>query len=246
VVIHEYLDAWWKYDVIDSQKQDPNDIEEWFGLVELRETGGQYYTRTRKAYYAIQGSWSSTPRQEKGGESGFLPYTIIYTFDPMKSLTFFRLLILFSYFFILYQAPTLWEELTTTDFSGGRAYVFSMLRKGIVWAATLNFTYYHIRQGLKELKGLMLLANRSRKFALFWTVTTFLFVLLSTYYAVQRPDFDWEVELVNNLNMQIIFIGLIAMFWVSIHDARLAIGVSRARRDEPLEEESKGGIEEID
>jgi len=164
----------------------------------------------------------------------------------MKSLTFFRLLILFSYFFILYQVPSLWEELTATDYSGGRAFVFSMLRKGLIWAATLNFTYYHIRQGLQELKGLVLLANGSRKFALFWTVVTFLFVLLSAYGVVMQPDFDWGVELVKNINLQIIFIGLIAMFWVSIHDARLAIGVSRARRDESQEAEKIAGVEEID
>jgi hypothetical protein len=35
VVIHEYLDAWWKFGLADSFSQDPDDIEEWFGLVRI-------------------------------------------------------------------------------------------------------------------------------------------------------------------------------------------------------------------
>jgi hypothetical protein len=35
VVIHELLDAWWKFGLEDSHSQDPNDIEEWFGIVRL-------------------------------------------------------------------------------------------------------------------------------------------------------------------------------------------------------------------
>ena len=35
VIVHELLDAWWKFDLEDSYSQDPNDVEEWFGLVKL-------------------------------------------------------------------------------------------------------------------------------------------------------------------------------------------------------------------
>lgn len=35
VVIHEFLDAWWKFGLEDSLTQDPDDVEEWFGLVRL-------------------------------------------------------------------------------------------------------------------------------------------------------------------------------------------------------------------
>jgi hypothetical protein len=35
VVVHELLDAWWKFGLEDSFTQDPDDVEEWFGLVQL-------------------------------------------------------------------------------------------------------------------------------------------------------------------------------------------------------------------
>jgi hypothetical protein len=35
VIIHEFLDAWWKFGLDDSYWQDPNDVEEWFGIVRL-------------------------------------------------------------------------------------------------------------------------------------------------------------------------------------------------------------------
>jgi len=35
VVVHEFLDAWWKFGYEDSFTQDPDDVEEWFGLVRL-------------------------------------------------------------------------------------------------------------------------------------------------------------------------------------------------------------------
>ena len=35
VIIHELLDAWWKFGLQDSYSQDPDDIEEWFGVVRL-------------------------------------------------------------------------------------------------------------------------------------------------------------------------------------------------------------------
>jgi hypothetical protein len=38
VVVHEFLDAWWKYSLEDSYSHDPDDVEEWFGLIRL--TGG--------------------------------------------------------------------------------------------------------------------------------------------------------------------------------------------------------------
>ncbi|UCG88570.1 MAG: hypothetical protein JSW71_08535 [Gemmatimonadota bacterium] len=35
VIIHEFLDAWWKFGLEDSHSQDPDDIEEWFGIIRL-------------------------------------------------------------------------------------------------------------------------------------------------------------------------------------------------------------------
>ncbi len=38
VVVHEFLDAWWKFGLEDSYSQDPDDVEEWFGIVRLTGT----------------------------------------------------------------------------------------------------------------------------------------------------------------------------------------------------------------
>lgn len=57
VVIHEYLDAWWKFSVQDSYTQDPNDIEEWFGLARLKEEGEWYQTEFRPSYLGIREHW---------------------------------------------------------------------------------------------------------------------------------------------------------------------------------------------
>jgi hypothetical protein len=35
VIIHEFLDAWWKFGLDDSYSQDPEDVEEWFGIIRL-------------------------------------------------------------------------------------------------------------------------------------------------------------------------------------------------------------------
>ena len=35
VLVHEFLDAWWKTGYEDSLTQDPDDVEEWFGLIRL-------------------------------------------------------------------------------------------------------------------------------------------------------------------------------------------------------------------
>jgi hypothetical protein len=35
VIVHEFLDAWWKFSLEDSYSQDPDDIEEWFGVIRL-------------------------------------------------------------------------------------------------------------------------------------------------------------------------------------------------------------------
>jgi len=35
VIVHEFLDAWWKFSLKDSYSQDPDDIEEWFGIMRL-------------------------------------------------------------------------------------------------------------------------------------------------------------------------------------------------------------------
>lgn len=35
VIVHEFLDAWWKTGLKDSYTHDPDDIEEWFGIIKL-------------------------------------------------------------------------------------------------------------------------------------------------------------------------------------------------------------------
>lgn len=57
VFIHEYIDAWWKFGLEDSYSQDPNDIEEWFGIARLIDSGDWYTTEFRDSYYAIKNSW---------------------------------------------------------------------------------------------------------------------------------------------------------------------------------------------
>lgn len=57
VCIHEYLDAWWKFGYQDSFSQDPNDIEEWFGLAQLIDSNGVYNTEFRYSYFALQNAW---------------------------------------------------------------------------------------------------------------------------------------------------------------------------------------------
>ena len=57
VVIHEYLDAWWKFGIEDSLSQDPDDIEEWFGLVRLVPDGAGYSTAPRPAYDRLRATW---------------------------------------------------------------------------------------------------------------------------------------------------------------------------------------------
>ena len=57
VCIHEYLDAWWKFELEDSYSQDPNDIEEWFGIVKLINTNGSYTIEFRNSYNAIKNTW---------------------------------------------------------------------------------------------------------------------------------------------------------------------------------------------
>ena len=57
VCIHEYLDAWWKFGLEDSYSQDPNDIEEWFGIVKLKDSADWYTTEFRSSYHAIKNIW---------------------------------------------------------------------------------------------------------------------------------------------------------------------------------------------
>lgn len=57
VCIHEYLDAWWKFGYDDSFSQDPNDIEEWFGMVKLKDSTDWYTTEFRSSYNAIKSIW---------------------------------------------------------------------------------------------------------------------------------------------------------------------------------------------
>jgi hypothetical protein len=55
--IHEFGDSWWKFGLDDSYTQDPNDIEEWFGLMKLSRTGNGYSLTPRPAYQMLQGRW---------------------------------------------------------------------------------------------------------------------------------------------------------------------------------------------
>ncbi|MDX1479293.1 MAG: hypothetical protein R3301_16370 [Saprospiraceae bacterium] len=57
VCIHEYLDAWWKFGLEDSYSQDPDDIEEWFGIAKLVPAKDWYATEYREAYHALLGVW---------------------------------------------------------------------------------------------------------------------------------------------------------------------------------------------
>lgn len=57
VCIHEYLDAWWKFGLNDSYSQDPNDIEEWFGIVKLKDSTNWYTTEFRSSYNALKNIW---------------------------------------------------------------------------------------------------------------------------------------------------------------------------------------------
>ena len=58
VNIHEYLDAWWKFGLEDSLSQDPDDIEEWFGIVRLVPDGAGYATEPRPSYNEIKAVWA--------------------------------------------------------------------------------------------------------------------------------------------------------------------------------------------
>jgi hypothetical protein len=58
VNIHEYLDAWWKFGLEDSLTQDPDDIEEWFGIVRLVPDGAGYATEPRPAYNEVKATWA--------------------------------------------------------------------------------------------------------------------------------------------------------------------------------------------
>ena len=57
VCIHEYLDAWWKFGLEDSYSQDPDDIEEWFGIVKLINSNDLYTTEYRNSYNVIKNAW---------------------------------------------------------------------------------------------------------------------------------------------------------------------------------------------
>ncbi len=57
VCIHEYLDAWWKFGLEDSYSQDPDDIEEWFGIVKLKNSNDWYSTEFRNSYNTLKNTW---------------------------------------------------------------------------------------------------------------------------------------------------------------------------------------------
>jgi hypothetical protein len=58
VCIHEFLDSWWKHGREDSETQDPDDVEEWFGLVKFELSGDRYTTSFRPAYLELKTRWS--------------------------------------------------------------------------------------------------------------------------------------------------------------------------------------------
>jgi len=60
VTIHEYLDAWWKFGFEDSLSQDPDDIEEWFGIVRLVPDGAGYSTEARPVYDQVRAIWDTS------------------------------------------------------------------------------------------------------------------------------------------------------------------------------------------
>ncbi len=57
VCIHEYLDAWWKFGLEDSYTHDPDDIEEWFGIVRIVESDEWYITQPRLVYNELKKIW---------------------------------------------------------------------------------------------------------------------------------------------------------------------------------------------
>lgn len=57
VTVHEYLDAWWKFGYEDSLSQDPDDVEEWFGIVRLVAGDTGYVTEPRPAYDQLRSVW---------------------------------------------------------------------------------------------------------------------------------------------------------------------------------------------
>lgn len=59
VVIHEYLDAWWKGGYDDSFSQDPEDIEEWFGLYRLERDSAWYKVVPRASVASITDIWTA-------------------------------------------------------------------------------------------------------------------------------------------------------------------------------------------
>ena len=55
VIIHEYLDSWWKFGQYGGQERDKK--EEWFGLVKFVPENGWYKTEPRKAYRRLEEVW---------------------------------------------------------------------------------------------------------------------------------------------------------------------------------------------
>jgi hypothetical protein len=63
ICIHEYLDAWWKFSLEDSQTQDPNDVEEWFGLAAIEKAEEGFKTGFRPAYFRLQKLWRNSGQE---------------------------------------------------------------------------------------------------------------------------------------------------------------------------------------
>ena len=56
VVIYEYLDSWWKSG--SSSTQNPDETQEWFGLVKFKKNSKSYDTESRESYYMIKKFWN--------------------------------------------------------------------------------------------------------------------------------------------------------------------------------------------
>lgn len=57
VIIHEYKDSWWKFGYEDSFEHDPDDIEEWFGIVKIISDNDWYSTIDRPIVGQLKTFW---------------------------------------------------------------------------------------------------------------------------------------------------------------------------------------------
>lgn len=55
--IHEFGDSWWKFGLDDSYTQDGDDVEEWFGLMQITRTGTGYILTPKPSFQMLQVRW---------------------------------------------------------------------------------------------------------------------------------------------------------------------------------------------